>query len=285
MGRETHAMAPDGTAEPGTALRPTRDTKISELLKSYPDMIEVLARYNKHFELLRRPALRRLMTPLVTIGKAARTAQVDVNEMLAEIYRAIGQPLPGEEDKPSEPAQPAPIPMPEELRSLPDERRVILDVRAEVRAGEEPYRRIMKAAAALRDDQVLQLCNVFEPVPLYDVLGERGLAHWVERRGPEEWWVTFYRPRRPAEAPPAPSPARGSRSDPVGPRVVDARGLEPPQPMARILEALPGIAAGVEIQALTDRRPMLLYQKLEERGFQYATEEMPDGWFKTRIWK
>lgn len=278
-------MAANGTADSGAALRPTRDTKISELLKAYPDMIEVLARFNKHFELLRRPALRKLMTPLVTIEKAARTAQVDVNEMLAEIYRAIGQPLPAEAGKPSEPVQPAPTPMPEELRNLPDERRVILDVRDQVRAGEEPYRRIMKAAAALREDQVLQLCNLFEPVPLYDVLGERGFAHWVERRGPEEWWVTFYRPRPPAELPPAPSSARELRSDADSPRVVDARGLEPPQPMAKILEALPGIAAGGEIQALTDRRPMLLYPKLEERGFQYATEEMPDGWFRTRIWK
>jgi uncharacterized protein (DUF2249 family) len=278
-------MAADGTTSSGTALRPTPDTKISELLQAYPEMIEVLARFNKHFELLRRPALRKLMTPLVTIAKAARTAQVDVNEMLAEIYRAIGQPPPAEAGKPSEPVQPAPTPMPEELRSLPDERRVILDVRDEVRAGEEPYHRIMKAVASLRENQVLQLCNLFEPVPLYDVLAERGLAHWVERRGPEEWWITFYRPGRPAEGPPEPPPAREPRSDADSPQVVDARGLEPPQPMAKILEALPRIAAGGEIRALTDRRPMLLYPKLEERGFQYATEEMPDGWFKTRIWK
>lgn len=55
--------------------------------------------------------------------------------------------------------------------------------------------------------------------------------------------------------------------------------------MARILEALPRIGAGGETLALTDRRPMLLYPKLEERGFQFTTEETGNGWFETRIWK
>ena len=44
----------------GASLKLTRETKISDLLKAYPEMIEILARYNKHFELLRQPALRKL---------------------------------------------------------------------------------------------------------------------------------------------------------------------------------------------------------------------------------
>jgi len=248
-------------------------------------MIEILARYNKHFELLRRPALRKLITPLVTIEKAARTAQVDVNEMLAEIYRAMGEPLPPDLREPSPAAPSVDIPIPEELRDLPEERYMILDVRDEVRAGEEPYHRIMKAIASLRADQALRLCNLFEPVPLYDVLAQRGFAHWVERRGPEEWWITFFRPAHPSERSPVSSCGADSRTGTDAPLVVDARGLEPPQPMAKILEALPKIGAGERILALTDRRPMLLYPKLEERGFQYATEEAGDGWFETWIWK
>ncbi len=262
---------------PGTGLRPTRATKISELLKAYPEMIEVLARYNKHFELLRRPTLRKLMTPLVTIEKAARTVQADPDEMLAAIYGAIGEPMPSDLGGSTPASQPMNTPAPDEIRNLPEERRVILDVREEVRAGEEPYHRIMKAVAALRTDQVLQLCNIFEPVPLYDVLEQRGFSHWIERRGPEEWWITFYRPAG------ATGDSTGASAD--GVLIVDARGLEPPQPMAKILEALPGIGAGGQILAITDRRPMLLYPKLEERGFAYTTEETGSGWFETRIWK
>jgi uncharacterized protein (DUF2249 family) len=175
--------------------------------------------------------------------------------------------------------------MPEALQDLPAERRVILDVRAQVRRGEEPYQQIVKAVASLRTGQVLHLCNIFEPVPLYDVLAQRGFAHWTERRGPEEWWITFYRAAAQAQASPV-SPSVSMTETAVGcPLVVDARGLEPPQPMAKILETLPRIEAGGQILALTDRRPVLLYPKLEERGFAHSTKEMAHGWFETRIWK
>jgi len=268
-----------------TPFRPTRDTKISDLLKAYPEMIEILARYNKHFELLRRPALRKLITPLVTVEKAARTAQVDVREMLAEIYRAIGETLPLDEGRPSQSSQPEAVDMPEELRGLQEEWPVIVDVREDVRAGEEPYHRIMKAVASLRADQVLQLCNLFEPVPLYDVLAQRGFAHWAEQRGPEEWWITFFRPVGPREETPAPSHPAEARTGPDHPLVVDARGLEPPQPMMKILEALAGIEPGGQLVALTDRPPRFLHAKLDDRGYRYVTEKTKDGWCETRIWK
>lgn len=142
-------MTGNRTATFGATLRPTWDTRISDLLKAHPEMVEVLARYHKHFELLRRTTLRKLMTPLVTIEKAARTAQVDVDEMLTEIYRAIGEPLPPGLRAPHPAPHPETTPMPEELRNLSAERRVALDVREEVRAGEEPYRRITKAAVAV----------------------------------------------------------------------------------------------------------------------------------------
>jgi hypothetical protein len=47
-------MTSRGT-ESGPRLLPTGETKISELLQAYPDMIELLARHTSHFELLRRP--------------------------------------------------------------------------------------------------------------------------------------------------------------------------------------------------------------------------------------
>jgi uncharacterized protein (DUF2249 family) len=278
-------MTVSKAAGAGAGLRPTLDTKVSDLLKAYPNMIEVLARFNKHFELLRRPALRKLMTPLVTIGKAARTAQVDPREMLREIYRAIGEAPPTELAEARPAPEPPSTPMPQELRGLLRDGRVVLDVREQVRAGEEPYHRIMQAVGALKRNQVLQLCNIFEPAPLYDVLQQRGFAHWTERRGPEEWWVTFYRPARPLGRASSSSTSPAAPGGAETPLVVDARGLEPPQPMARILEALTKLEAGGQILAMTDRRPMLLYPKLEDRGFKFATEETANGWFETRIWK
>ena len=143
----------------------------------------------------------------------------------------------------------------------------------------------MKAVAALRPDQALQLCNLFEPVPLYDVLAQRGFAYWTEQRSPEEWWTTFFRPATPSsERSPAPSPAAESRYSADNSLIVDARGLEPPQPMIKILEALAGLAPGGVLVALTDRPPRFLHAKLDDRGYRYTTEETKHGWCETRIW-
>jgi len=64
---------------------------------------------------------------------------------------------------------------------------------------------------------------------------------------------------------------------------VDARGLEPPQPMIRILEALESLPQAAELCARTDRRPMHLYAHLAERGFVGETEEQTDGSYITHI--
>ena len=64
---------------------------------------------------------------------------------------------------------------------------------------------------------------------------------------------------------------------------VDVRGLEPPQPLVKILEALATLPEGARLRAHTDRRPMHPYAKLEERGFVGETEEQKDGSFVTHV--
>ena len=67
------------------------------------------------------------------------------------------------------------------------------------------------------------------------------------------------------------------------PVTLDARGLEPPQPMVLILEALERLPEGAEMRARTDRRPLHLYALLKQRGFTGETEEQNDGSFVTTI--
>ena len=48
---------------------------------------------------------------------------------------------------------------------------------------------------------------------------------------------------------------------------IDNRGLQPPEPMVRILSSVAELGDGDELTALMDREPMLLYPELERRGF------------------
>lgn len=64
---------------------------------------------------------------------------------------------------------------------------------------------------------------------------------------------------------------------------LDVRGLEPPQPLVAILEALARLPEGGAMRARTDRRPLHLYPLLEQRGFTGQTEAQHDGSFITII--
>lgn len=65
---------------------------------------------------------------------------------------------------------------------------------------------------------------------------------------------------------------------------IDARRLEPPMPMIRILEAVATLPADSALVARTDRRPMLLLEELPRRGFAGESEPAPDGdGYVTRI--
>lgn len=64
---------------------------------------------------------------------------------------------------------------------------------------------------------------------------------------------------------------------------VDNRGLEPPEPMVRILAVAQQLAPGQRMEALNERQPMLLYPKLVELGLEHQTEQMPEGHFRITV--
>jgi uncharacterized protein (DUF2249 family) len=165
---------------------------------------------------------------------------------------------------------------------------ITVDVREDIRSGREPFSRIMNAAAAMQADESLLVIAPFEPVPLFRVMEKRGFVHTGQATASGDWEILFTcQPgATAAETALASSPVRQSNGiAPVPAQIVevDARGLEPPQPMVKILEALVALPAGAELRARTERRPMHLYPHLEERGFTAATEEQPDGSFLTHI--
>ena len=162
---------------------------------------------------------------------------------------------------------------------------VTLDVREDLRQGREPFSKIMNAVAQLHSDEKLLLVAPFEPAPLFSVLGKQGFDHKSKQIQSGDWEVLFTRRNGESAAfvPPERPPCNAAKIKPAQIIEVDARGLEPPQPMIKILESLAALPAGAELRARTDRRPMHLYAQFEERGFAGETEEQNDGSFITKI--
>lgn len=83
-----------------------------------------------------------------------------------------------------------PTASPEGAAALQDVR---LDVRPDLERGDEPFVRIMEAAATVAPGQALVIVAPFEPVPLYGVLGAQGFGHETKCVAPDEWVVRFAR--------------------------------------------------------------------------------------------
>lgn len=154
-----------------------------------------------------------------------------------------------------------------------------VDVREDLRKGGEPFPRIMQAVRSLAPGQALRLLATFEPLPLYAVLGKKGFGHKAKRHGEGDWEVTFEPETAGAGDPPG---ARAPRAAPAAdwpqPKTyLDNRGLQPPAPMVRILDALERLGAGEVLEALNERDPVFLYPELEARGAAIRTEKVSGG--------
>jgi uncharacterized protein (DUF2249 family) len=166
---------------------------------------------------------------------------------------------------------------------------ITLDVRPDFRAGQHPCDKIQNALGSVGENETLRLLVPFEPLPLYEVAAGKGLGHTARTTPEGDWEVLFSRnclptPKTATVAAPQSGCGCGcSESTPAEIVDVDARGLEPPQPMMRILEAVEILPANSSIRAHTDRRPLHLYPLLEVRGFSGISEEQADGSFITHI--
>ncbi|HEX8980298.1 MAG TPA: DUF2249 domain-containing protein [Parasulfuritortus sp.] len=69
----------------------------------------------------------------------------------------------------------------------------------------------------------------------------------------------------------------------MGEVLVDARWLEPPEPMERVLAALDLLRPGQQVRFLIHREPLPLYAVLGERGCRWQVRPIEDGCFELLI--
>lgn len=246
------------------------DDRVQDVLDRDLRLIDVFVGHSAHFEKLRNPAMRKVMARLVTVAQAARVAGIAPEALVTSLNAALGHA--GAPEPHAAPSKD------DDATSRPAGRREVeLDLREELRAGREPFSRIMSAVSALGDDEVLHLRAIFEPAPLYAVLGKRGLAHETRRHAPDDWSVWFWRGDVRADASgEGGGVLAGAEADdaPAAHEVrLDVRDLEPPEPMVRTLAALEALPAGATLVQVNVRVPQFLLPELAARGFEYDVDE------------
>jgi uncharacterized protein (DUF2249 family) len=250
--------------------------RVGAVLARDERLLDVFVAASPAFERLRSAAMRKTMARLVTIEQAARIAGIEAGDLVERLNQALAGATPTAHGTVAPPPQAA-EPLPEWLTALPADRVVDCDVREDLRAGIEPLRRILDAARALPAGSALRVRAIFEPAPLYSVLARQGLAHATECFAPDDWRVWFYRDEQAASSAAAAPAGDGVAHDDGDTIVLDVRGLEPPEPMVRTLEALATMPRGHTLVQINVRVPQYLLPRLAERGFVYDIREQgPD---------
>ena len=152
-----------------------------------------------------------------------------------------------------------------EAVDYPDDAPVVdVDVREDLRAGREPFGKIMSAVGALKPEEVLCVRATFAPAPLLAVLAERGYVNHMESQAEDDWSVWFWRPILDTTI------------------ELDVRVIPPRDKHPTIFRTFDGLSAGQAMLLINDHDPApLRYQLLAERKnlFDWVYEEEgPDTW-------
>ncbi len=269
----------------------TKDWKVSKVLEEYPQTLEVFVAATPHFKKLRNPLLRKVLAARVTVQQAANIGGVEVEELLRKLNASIGvEYVPQNSapaDRPGEHAEEFEHVNRAIVETIAREE-VVLDVRPIISSGFDPLKVILQTVRGLKQGQALHLINSFEPIPLYSVLGDRGFEHFT-RNVQGVWHVWFFRRNSGSTEKQAEDvqTRRVNETPETEERIIelDVRGLAPPEPMMRILERLGEVDEKTILLVHHHREPMLLYEKLAQRGYHAVTERVREDYYKVIIRK
>lgn len=264
----------------------TKEMKISKMLAEFPPTFDVLIKASPHFKKLENKILRRALAGRVTVAQAASIAGVDLYSLLFGLNKSINNSF--------EPKQNLSEKMnnenlvkqkPEILNNISVDKIHQLDVRPILEKGTDPFQVIMAAVKELNDGDVLILINSFEPLPLYTVLGKKGYEHFTEKE--DDLFKIYFYKNKIVELVENLSKHKTSREETDYKNVIelDVRELLPPEPMIKILEILSQVDENTVLLVHHHREPMMLYPKLEERGYEAVSNKIEENYFKIVITK
>ncbi|NQU33294.1 MAG: DUF2249 domain-containing protein [Bacteroidetes bacterium] len=168
-----------------------------------------------------------------------------------------------------------------------------LDVRPILASGVDPFEAIMEKVKVMKDDQTLLIINSFEPVPLLNILKDKGYTYETER--PDNGVVhTFIRKENKDTSTKIVESAQSKPNlsfDEVEVKFegnlieIDVRDLEMPLPMVTILEEIEKLEDNNALFVHHKKLPQYLLPELENRGFSYVYKDVDSINLKLIIYK
>lgn len=171
--------------------------------------------------------------------------------------------------------------------------KITLDVRPTIQSGNDPFSEIMATVAKLGANEILEIINIFEPIPLINKLKTMGYKSWTER---EDGGVVHTYFELEAESSPEELSASGKETDELNfaecldkyqgkTTTVDVRHLEMPEPMVVILKELETLEEGYALFVEHKKMPQFLLPELKNRKYSIAFNKIDENHLQLLIFK
>lgn len=261
------------------------DTRLSVILKARPDALEAIVGISPRFQKLRNPILRKIMASRTTIQMAAGIGNCRVEDFYLQLSAFGFQSV--NNDNTNEPAESRPLYM----QSIGNYEIIDFDVRPILEQGNDPLKSIMNKIIEIQSTQVLRIINSFRPIPLMQLLSDKGFESYAERIADDVFHIYFHQAEK-ANAPIFKEYEESVESwDKVWDEFqnnlveIDVRNLEMPGPMEAILSALQTLEKGKALYVYHKRVPLYLLPELAEMSFRVSINKLSESDVRLLIYK
>ena len=181
----------------------TKNMKIYDIVKKYPQLMDVLVEQSPKFVKLKNKVLFNTMAKIATIEDAANIGKIPVEQLVHSLNQSINpthtvndkdprvekvkQEKSAQEQGTGEVIKWGAGSDPDNQRDFNHDNFPVVDVRK----IEDPFQDIMNVVKQIKHGEGFWLIQSFEPIPLYKVMETKGFSYTTHKKSEEEYHVLF----------------------------------------------------------------------------------------------
>ncbi len=166
----------------------TPKTKVSELLKEYPQLEEFLIALNPKYKKLKNPVLRRTVAKIATLTQVAKIGGYETLDLVNRLRREVGQP-PVEDSEIEEQSVQEDAPL-----WIRHEPKIVINANRLLEEEKNPLTQTSRALKELSSGDILLIESDFLPSPLIDTFKEQGFEVYSAEAEDGEYFTYIRKP-------------------------------------------------------------------------------------------
>ncbi len=152
----------------------TPDTKVAELLNTYPQLEEKLIEIAPVFNKLKNPLLRKTIAKVTTLRQAAVIGKVQLSDLINKLRREVNQDEIILEEQKKEKMR-----KPDWVRK--ENVKIEYNAIEDLEIGIHPVNKVTTEIQSLNHDELYLLITNFIPAPLIEIVEQKGFETFVDK--------------------------------------------------------------------------------------------------------